>query len=68
VSSNDEKILDLQSKVIKLEDLLEHQQLKIRSKLDYLLKEIRKLGGGYHASETKPKPKKKCKKGSCDCE
>ena len=67
MSSNEEKILELQSKVVELEDLLEYQQLKIRSKLNYLLGEIHELGGGYQA-KTKENSKQKCKKGSCDCE
>lgn len=67
MSSNEEKILKLQSKVVELESLLEHHQTKTRSKLNYLLGEIHKLGGGRQA-KTKENSKQKCKKGSCGCE
>ena len=62
MNSKDEKITKLLLKVSELEGLIANQQLKNRSKLDYLLKEIHKLGGGYKKSN------QKCKKGSCDCE
>ena len=45
-----------------LEELIAAQQVKTRSKLDYLLKEIHKLGGGYQD------PNKKCEKSFCDFE